>query len=209
MARLLSDRAFLDAYLAENARRLAASYAVVTARLAYAGVPFTEAAAGMFVWVDLRNFLDAPTWAAERALFLRLRRGAAAGRGSGGNGNVGGGGVGGENKSGGYGAGGGSGSDGDGGRGDGDDGNGGGGGDGGTGSSDVSSGGRGSSSGSGNFEASFSGAMALGGGVVLTPGESQRASEPGFFRVCYAYVPLPTLELAMARLRAALLEPEA
>jgi 1-aminocyclopropane-1-carboxylate synthase len=36
--------------------------------------------------------------------------------------------------------------------------------------------------------------------VVLTPGESQRESRPGMFRICYAWVPPEVLEIGMERL---------
>lgn len=36
--------------------------------------------------------------------------------------------------------------------------------------------------------------------VVLTPGESQRDTTPGTFRICYAWVPPETLMIAMERL---------
>lgn len=36
--------------------------------------------------------------------------------------------------------------------------------------------------------------------VVLTPGESQRDTTPGMFRICYAWVAPETLEIAMERL---------
>lgn len=36
--------------------------------------------------------------------------------------------------------------------------------------------------------------------VVLTPGESQRDSRPGMFRICYAWTPPEVLEIAMERL---------
>ncbi|GMI13729.1 hypothetical protein TrVE_jg4972 [Triparma verrucosa] len=38
------------------------------------------------------------------------------------------------------------------------------------------------------------------GGVVLTPGQSQGASSPGWYRICYAWNPIPVLEVAMERL---------
>lgn len=35
--------------------------------------------------------------------------------------------------------------------------------------------------------------------IVITPGAAQHANEPGWFRICYASVPLPTLVAAMTR----------
>jgi aspartate/methionine/tyrosine aminotransferase len=43
------------------------------------------------------------------------------------------------------------------------------------------------------------------GGVVLTPGESCHCPYPGFFRICYAFVPLQTLRTAMKRVKTYLL----
>ena len=36
--------------------------------------------------------------------------------------------------------------------------------------------------------------------IILTPGSSQHADRPGWFRMCYAFVPAATLELALGRL---------
>jgi len=36
--------------------------------------------------------------------------------------------------------------------------------------------------------------------IVLTPGESQRDSRPGWFRICYAWVTVEVLQIAMERL---------
>lgn len=69
---LLADEAWLDAYVAENRRRLAAAYRTTTAALTAAGVPFVPAEAGFFCLVDLRRRLAAPTWADEEALWRRL-----------------------------------------------------------------------------------------------------------------------------------------
>ena len=38
-------------------------------------------------------------------------------------------------------------------------------------------------------------------GVVMTPGKSQQAAKPGFFRICYAWVDVVVLEIAMGRIR--------
>ena len=43
------------------------------------------------------------------------------------------------------------------------------------------------------------------GGVVFTPGHSCHCPLPGFFRICYAFVPLETLRVACGRLRELLL----
>lgn len=69
---LLADEAWLAGYVAENRRRLAAAYAATTRALTAAGVPFVPAEAGFFCLLDLRRFLDAPTWAEEDALWRRM-----------------------------------------------------------------------------------------------------------------------------------------
>lgn len=38
--------------------------------------------------------------------------------------------------------------------------------------------------------------------IVLTPGKDCHAAEPGFFRLCYAWMPLESLPLAVARIAA-------
>lgn len=40
--------------------------------------------------------------------------------------------------------------------------------------------------------------------VILTPGQSQHATTPGWFRICFAFVPFDTLALAMDRISAAI-----
>lgn len=107
---VLRDEAFVDAFLAENCRRLRASYEIVARALVVAGIPFVEAVGGMFVWVDLRHLLLGDS---ELALFRALYDEA---------------------------------------------------------------------------------------GLILTPGESQRHGESGFFRLCFAWVPPATLTVAMERL---------
>lgn len=44
----------------------------VAGALKEAGIPFIEADSTMMIWVDLRKFLEAPTWEAERKLWHRL-----------------------------------------------------------------------------------------------------------------------------------------
>jgi DNA-binding transcriptional MocR family regulator len=51
------------------------------------------------------------------------------------------------------------------------------------------------------FEAENEWFLAMkGAGVILTPGQSQHASLPGFFRVCYAFRALDVLEEALRRI---------
>ncbi|KDO31380.1 hypothetical protein SPRG_03997 [Saprolegnia parasitica CBS 223.65] len=72
LATMLADLPWCSAYLAENKALLRSSYAAIAAVLEAHRVPYVPAAAGMFVWIDLREFLDAPTFAAEQALTQTL-----------------------------------------------------------------------------------------------------------------------------------------
>jgi DNA-binding transcriptional MocR family regulator len=69
---LLHDTAFVTAFLAENRRRMAAAYSGLAAAADAAEIPYTPAAAAMFLWIDLRRELRAPEWAEERALWQQL-----------------------------------------------------------------------------------------------------------------------------------------
>ena len=51
-----------------------------------------------------------------------------------------------------------------------------------------------------NWEAELSKLFFLHARVVMTPGESQRDMNPGWFRICYAWVSPEVLEIAMERL---------
>ena len=51
-----------------------------------------------------------------------------------------------------------------------------------------------------NGEAQFSRLVEDVARVVMTPGHSQRDSKPGMFRICYAWVSLEVLKIAMERL---------
>ncbi len=133
LAEVLADEAWADGFIAGNRAALRRSYEAVTGALTGAGIPFVEAEAGMFVWLDLRAWLprcgsgtdggsggdgDA-AWEAERALWRRV----CAAR------------------------------------------------------------------------------------VILTPGRDCHAAAPGFFRLCFAWMPAEALPVAVARI-AALPKPE-
>ena len=70
---LLSDDERVEALLAENRRRLADSHAHAASLLAANGIPHVPASAGLSLWVDLRDRLDQPTFAAEDRLWRRTR----------------------------------------------------------------------------------------------------------------------------------------
>jgi aspartate/methionine/tyrosine aminotransferase len=72
LSAMLEDDAWIGRYLAAMRGRLGAMHAAVTAALAAAGIRHIPAEAGFFVLVDLREFLDEPTWEAEDRLWRRL-----------------------------------------------------------------------------------------------------------------------------------------
>lgn len=72
LSALVADDAAVDEYLAGSRRALAEAYAELTGALERMGVPYVAADAGFFLLADLRGWLPAPTWEAERALWRRL-----------------------------------------------------------------------------------------------------------------------------------------
>jgi 1-aminocyclopropane-1-carboxylate synthase len=69
---LLSDRDWVDHYLATMRSRLERSYTATTTALETAGIRFVPADAGLFVLLDMREFLAEPTWSAERTLWRSI-----------------------------------------------------------------------------------------------------------------------------------------
>ncbi|BDA42313.1 1-aminocyclopropane-1-carboxylate synthase [Coccomyxa sp. Obi] len=69
---MLQDQDFVDLYIAENLRRLDASYSALTGALDRAGIPYTPATGAIFLWVDMRKYLSEPTWQAERQLWQEV-----------------------------------------------------------------------------------------------------------------------------------------
>ncbi|WP_262059337.1 aminotransferase class I/II-fold pyridoxal phosphate-dependent enzyme [Streptomyces sp. STR69] len=69
---LLADPARVHAFLAENRRRLGASYARATALLDAFGIPYAPAQAGCSIWADLAARLPCPGFAGERALWREI-----------------------------------------------------------------------------------------------------------------------------------------
>jgi aspartate/methionine/tyrosine aminotransferase len=69
---LLSDPEWVRDLLAENRRRLAASYARSTRALDRLAIPYVPAGAGFSLWSNLREWLTDPTFAAERTLWRRI-----------------------------------------------------------------------------------------------------------------------------------------
>jgi aspartate/methionine/tyrosine aminotransferase len=69
---IITDDAFVDRYLTEMPRRLGDTHRAVVAALDHAGIPHLPSEAGFFVLIDLRRFLDAPTFEAEDRLWQRM-----------------------------------------------------------------------------------------------------------------------------------------
>jgi aspartate/methionine/tyrosine aminotransferase len=69
---LISDDAWVDAYVAGMRARLGDAYRRVAAALEEQGIPFLPSSAGFFLLCDLRRFLPEPTWDGECALWQRL-----------------------------------------------------------------------------------------------------------------------------------------
>jgi aspartate/methionine/tyrosine aminotransferase len=69
---LLADRAWTKAFLTESRSRLATAYRRTTEALDAAGIPYFPATAGLFVYLDLSQFLPEPTFEAERTLAARI-----------------------------------------------------------------------------------------------------------------------------------------
>ncbi|KJK58569.1 aminotransferase class I/II-fold pyridoxal phosphate-dependent enzyme [Saccharothrix sp. ST-888] len=72
LADLLADPAWTADYLAENRRRLAASYAATAEALAQQGIPHIPAEAGCSLWLDLRAHLPEPGYDGERRLWQTI-----------------------------------------------------------------------------------------------------------------------------------------
>ena len=69
---MLADGTFLAGFERERVRRLADAYATTTKALDDHGIGYVEAAAGLYVWIDLRAHLDEPSFDAEHQLWQRL-----------------------------------------------------------------------------------------------------------------------------------------
>nr|WPH61289.1 1-aminocyclopropane-1 carboxylate synthase [Bougainvillea sp.] len=69
IASLLSDEDFVDSFLAESSQRLATRHRVFTWGLDQVSIHCLKSSAGLFVWMDLRHLLQAPTVDAELSLW--------------------------------------------------------------------------------------------------------------------------------------------
>jgi aspartate/methionine/tyrosine aminotransferase len=72
LGQMISDDAWVDAYVAEMRDRLGAAYRSVTGALDEEGIPYMAAGAGFFFLCDMRPFMAEPTWEGERALWRRM-----------------------------------------------------------------------------------------------------------------------------------------
>ncbi len=72
LGQMVADDIWVDAYIAENQRRLGDAYSRVTAALDAINVPYFAAEAGFFVICDMRPFMTDVSWAAENALWRSL-----------------------------------------------------------------------------------------------------------------------------------------
>jgi len=72
LAELLTDDAWVKAYLLRNQRLLTEAYATVTRTLHVHKVPYAPAAGSLFVWFRLSHLLTAATEAAELDLWQRI-----------------------------------------------------------------------------------------------------------------------------------------
>lgn len=69
---LLTDVAWSTNFLKTMQDRLSESYDATITALDQAGIPYIEAAAGLFLVVDMRHFLDEQTWEAEDRLWRKM-----------------------------------------------------------------------------------------------------------------------------------------
>jgi 1-aminocyclopropane-1-carboxylate synthase len=72
LAEVLSDEQWTTQFVEQNSKLLEGSYDALTEKLTSAGIPFTPAVAGMFVWIDLSAYLPENTWEGEAKLWERV-----------------------------------------------------------------------------------------------------------------------------------------
>jgi aspartate/methionine/tyrosine aminotransferase len=69
---MISDESWVDSYIGSMRELLHGSYARLVAALDAGGIHHAPAEAGVFVLLDLRSHLAAPTWEAEHELWLKI-----------------------------------------------------------------------------------------------------------------------------------------
>jgi aspartate/methionine/tyrosine aminotransferase len=76
LGEMLSDQAWVEGYVTTMRARLGSAQHAVTRALTASGIPFLPSEAGFFLLVDLRRFIESPSWDAEARLWRRLVEGA-------------------------------------------------------------------------------------------------------------------------------------
>jgi DNA-binding transcriptional MocR family regulator len=69
---LISDGAWIDSYIDSMRELLRGAHARLAAALDKGGIRHLPAEAGVFVLLDLRPYLEEPTWEAEHALWISI-----------------------------------------------------------------------------------------------------------------------------------------
>ena len=72
LGNMISDETWVDSYIGSMRELLRGAYARLEAALDAGGIRYLPAEAGVFVLLDLRTHLAAPTWEAEHALWLEI-----------------------------------------------------------------------------------------------------------------------------------------
>jgi len=69
---MISDEPWIDSYIDSMREMLRSAHASLAAALDAGGIRHVPAEAGVFVLLDLRQHLSAPTWEAEHELWTRI-----------------------------------------------------------------------------------------------------------------------------------------
>ncbi len=72
LSELIADTPVVDGHINAMQAKLGQAYVQLTAALDAAGIPYLPAEAAFFLICDLRAYLDAPSWDAERGLWRRI-----------------------------------------------------------------------------------------------------------------------------------------
>lgn len=69
---VLKDHAFIENYISKNQKALTESYTIAVKHLRSTNIPYVASRGSLFIWVDLSDYLYAPTKKAETALWLDI-----------------------------------------------------------------------------------------------------------------------------------------
>ncbi len=72
MAELLQDETFIDQYIADNQHLLTQSYVAIIKLLKRFNLPYAPARGGLFIWIDLSQYLAEPSEEADLELWLDI-----------------------------------------------------------------------------------------------------------------------------------------